>query len=54
MFTILFIIMLILGTVIVVYILYRRWRTKQKDTRVAFEMANYNYDTTGQSNVTEK
>ncbi len=53
-FTIVFVIMLIIGTFIVIYILYRRWQNKQKESRVAFEMANYNHDTNGQSNVTEK
>jgi hypothetical protein len=51
-FTIVFIILLILVTSIIGYLLYRKWRAKQKDSRVAFEMANYNYDTTGNSNVT--
>ncbi len=53
-FTIVFVMLLVLGTVVIGYILFRRWRARQKDTRVAFEMANYNYDTTGNSNVTEK
>ncbi len=51
-FTIVFVILLILLTAIVGYILYKKWRARQKDARVAFEMANYNYDTSGNSNTT--
>ena len=51
-FTVVFVIFLILGTLVVVYIVYRRWRMKRKETNVDFEMANYNYDATAQNNVT--
>ena len=49
-FTIVFIIMLFISGAVLIFVVYRRWRKKQSESRVAFEMANYNYE----ANTTEK
>lgn len=51
-FAIVFVIAIIIGSLVVLYIVYRRWREQKKNSRVQFEMANY--EGQNQANYTEK
>jgi hypothetical protein len=35
---------MIIGSIAAVYFVYKRWKTKKINTKVAFEMATYNHE----------
>lgn len=51
-FAIVFVIAIIIGSLVVLYIVYRRWREQKRNSKVQFEMANY--EGQNQTNYTEK
>jgi len=42
-FTVIFVIVLIAVSLLIVFIIYRRWKARKEKTKIAFEMATYNH-----------
>ena len=43
-FTVIFIVALCIGSLVIAYMIYRRWKERKQKAKVAFEMATYNHN----------